>query len=45
MVRGPRTYIENPAYASNFITSSQEEKFTNEITGFSCDVIGLCLFL
>jgi hypothetical protein len=28
-------YIENPAYASNFMTTSQEEKVTNEITGFS----------
>jgi hypothetical protein len=28
-------YIENHAYASNFITTSQEEKVTNEITGFS----------
>ena len=28
-------YIENPAYASNFIMTSQKEKVTNEITEFS----------
>jgi hypothetical protein len=28
------SYIENPAYASDFIMTSQEEKMTNEITGF-----------
>jgi hypothetical protein len=27
-------YIENPAYVSYFITTSQIEKVTNEITGF-----------
>ena len=27
-------YIENDAYASNFIMTSQEETVTNEITGF-----------
>ena len=26
--------IENPAYASKFITTSQKKKVTNEITGF-----------
>ena len=28
-------YIENSAYASNFIMTSQEQKVTNKITGFS----------
>jgi hypothetical protein len=28
-------HIENPAYTSNFIMMSQEEKVANEITGFS----------
>jgi hypothetical protein len=39
-------YIENPAYVSYFITTSQIEKSTYEITGpmksqdsYSCDVV------
>jgi hypothetical protein len=28
-------HIGNPAYASNFITTSQKEKLTNEITRLS----------
>jgi hypothetical protein len=34
IVKKLNQYIENPAYASNFITTSQIEKWTNEITGF-----------
>ena len=34
--------IKNPTFASNFIMASQEEKVTNEITGFSTIVCCDC---